>query len=323
MKKGCAASAGCSGIIVVLLIAILIIDFISNLNFSFDDFEETKSDYTFKIDTLGNQPIIISDFKWKFISSSFSRRNYKLSFQLLENEVKDALSYLDEIAKLSESELNVDSRYRSDKVYYSKLIWHEIYKRIYWQAYDKLDMILNGFDEVFRNDNMDDRDKIYFMISFVQNIKYQRPGGELDLLPPLGTLATKYGDCDTKALLLYIILEKAGVDCVMFWSFQYKHAMLGIAINARGNYKSLKGKDYYFVETTYPGWNIGDIDPEMNNLSLWYVDDLDSDKMKINYKNNVNDDKKPNRIIRKRSDDSTEFDDNELGKKDKASPSRN
>ena len=284
MKKGCASSIGCSGIIVIILFAIVIIDFISDLNFSFDAFEETKSNYTFKVDTLGNQPIIISDFKWKFASSSLGRRNYKLSFQLLETEVQKALAYMDHIANLNARDLNIDPRYKSDKVYFSKLMWHEIYRRIYWQAYDKFDMILKGFEEIFRIEKMNDRDKIYFIISFVQNIKYQRPGGELDLLPPLGTLATKFGDCDTKALLLYIILEKAGVDCVMFWSFQYKHAMLGVAINARGNYKSQRGKNYYFVETTYPGWNIGDIDPEMNDLSMWYIDDLDSDKMKVVYK---------------------------------------
>ena len=323
MKKGCASSIGCSGIIVIILFAFIIIDFISDINISFDGFEETNSDYTFKVDTLGNQPIIISDFNWKFTSSSFSRRNYKLSFQLLEKEVKNALAYLDELTKLSARDLNIDQRYRHDKVLYSKLMWHEIYRRIYWQAYDKFDMILKGFDEVFSIEKMNDRDKIYFIISFVQNIKYQRPGGELDLLPPLGALATKYGDCDTKALLLYIILEKAGVDCVMFWSFQYKHAMLGIAINARGNFKSLGGKDYYFVETTYPGWNIGDIDPEMGNLSLWYVDDLDSDKMKIDYKYKVLDDKNTNNAFRKRDDNLKNTEDKDSGKRDKPSPSRN
>jgi hypothetical protein len=320
MKKGCASSIGCSGIIVVILFAIIIIDFISDISISFDGFEETKSDYTFKVDTLGNQSIIISDFSWKFTSSSFSRKNYKLSFHLLENEVKKALAYIDEVAKLSAHDLNVDARYRTDKLHYSKLIWHQIYKRIYWQAYDKFDMIIKGFDEVFKIEKMNARDKIYFIISFVQNIKYQRPGGKLDLLPPLGTLATKYGDCDTKALLLYIILEKVGVDSVMFWSYQYKHAMLGIAINARGNFKSQRGKNFYFVETTYPGWGIGDIDPEMNDLSMWYIDDLDSDKMNINYKYDINDDDNV-KVNLKRRYNIEKNDDRDSGKKDKAYPS--
>lgn len=319
MKKGCATSIGCSGIIVIVLFAILIINFISGINFSFDGFEETSREYSFEVDTLENQPIIKSDFKWKFTSSSLGRKNYKLSFHLLEYEVKKALAYMDEIANLSSRELNINPRYKSDKVYFAKLMWHEIYKRIYWQSYYKFDSILKGFDEVFRIEKMNDRDKVYFIISFIQNIEYKRPGGELDLLPPLGTLATRYGDCDTKALLLYIILEKAGIDCVMFWSFQYKHAMLGVAINARGNYKTQSGKNYYFVETTYPDWQIGDIDPEMDDLNMWYVDDLDSDQMKIDFKYDLKNELNSNTQLERK--ETRKKDVKDSGKRDKPSPS--
>ena len=319
MKKGCFAGIGCSGVIVIILFAFIIIDFVSDLNISFDGFTESTSDYSFKVDTIGNQSIIQSDFKWKFTSSSLGRKNYKLSFHLLEREVKTALAYMDEVASLSARELNIDPGYKRDQVYYTKLIWHEIYKRIYWQAYDKFDNILNGFDEIFSKEKMNNRDKVYFIISFVQNIEYKRPGGELDILPPLGTLATRFGDCDTKALLLYIILEKAGVDCVMYWSFQYKHAMLGVALNSSGNYKKHNGKKYYFVETTYPGWDIGDIDPEMDDLSFWYVDDLDSDRMKIDYKYSNEDEL--NKDTFEFNDGSKRNQNEDSGKRDKASPS--
>ena len=151
MKKGCAISSGCGGLVILLVVAFIIINFISNLKFSFDGFNETSSDYTFEVDTVGNQPVIVADYKWKFTSTSLGRRNYNLTFKLLELEVKKALAYLDNVAKLSASELNVSSKYKSDKITYAKLTWHEIYKRVYWQAYDKFDMILKGFDEVFSN----------------------------------------------------------------------------------------------------------------------------------------------------------------------------
>lgn len=319
MKKGCFAGIGCSGVIVIILFAFIIIDFISDLSISFDTFTESTSNYSFETDTVGNQPVIKSDFKWKFTSSSLGRKNYKISFHLLEHEVKAALAYMDEVANLSTSELNINPAYKRDQVYYTKLIWHEIYKRIYWQAFDKFDDILKGFDEIFSKENMNNRDKVYFIISFIQNIEYKRPGGELDILPPLGTLATRFGDCDTKALLLYIILERTGVDCVMYWSFQYKHAMLGVALNSSGNYKKYNGKKYYFVETTYPGWSIGDIDPEMDDLSFWYVDDLDSDRMSINYKYNIDDE--PQKDIFEMDDGSKRNQNEDSGKRDKASPS--
>ena len=117
------------------------------------------------------------------------------------------------------------------------------------------------------------------------------------------------------------ILEKAGVDCVMFWSFQYKHAMLGVNINSRGNYKLHNGRNYYFVETTYPGWEIGDIDPEMDDLSMWYVDDLDSDIMKIDFKYNIIDDEKTNDVNRNKRKNLENNDGKDSGKRDRPSPS--
>ena len=92
----------------------------------------------------------------------------------------------------------------------------------------------------------------------------------------LGTIAYKYGDCDSKAMLLYVILEKMNVDCAMLWSHNYKHAMLGIKVNGRGNFLTANGKKYYFLETTYPNWEVGEIPPEFNNIKFWYISEIDA-----------------------------------------------
>lgn len=278
MKKGCAVgfSIGCFGIIAIIFFALILFDLLSDI--SFDAFEESSSDYEFGEDSLSHERIIISDYKWKFTSASLGRKNYSIKFNLLEKDVKDALKFMDDLSYLSANRLGVDTELEYENpILYTKLIWHEVYIRLYNQAYPKFDKILKGFNEIFSKEKLNDRDKVYFIITFVQNIEYKRPGGKLDLLPPIPTLASKYGDCDTKALLLYVLLERIGVDCVMFWSYQYKHAMLGVAGTGRGNFKLHKGKNYYFIETTYPGWTIGDISPDMDDLNYWYVDDLDSD----------------------------------------------
>jgi hypothetical protein len=138
-----------------------------------------------------------------------------------------------------------------------------------------MNSILKAFNKIFIGENFDDRDKIYFVITFVQNITYDRPGGVLDLFPPLGTIAYRFGDCDSKTILLYVILEKMSVDCAMLWSHNYKHAMLGIRVNGRGNFLIANGKKYYFLETTYPNWDVGIIPPEFNNTKFWFISEID------------------------------------------------
>lgn len=55
----------------------------------------------------------------------------------------------------------------------------------------------------------------------------------------------------------------------------YKHAMLGIYVSARGEYKMISGKKYYFLETTYPGWSIGELPPDFRNKRYWYISEID------------------------------------------------
>jgi len=71
-------------------------------------------------------------------------------------------------------------------------------------------------------------------------------------------------------------LERMGIDCAMMWSYKYKHAMLGINVSARGDYKKINGKKYYFLETTYPGWAIGVLPPEFSNKRYWIINEIDS-----------------------------------------------
>ncbi|MBK7227605.1 MAG: hypothetical protein IPH97_01730 [Ignavibacteriales bacterium] len=57
----------------------------------------------------------------------------------------------------------------------------------------------------------------------------------------------------------------------------------------------------------------------MDDLSMWYVDDLDSDKMKIDFKYEFKEEKKMNRTTEQKENKRNEGKDS--GKRDKPSPS--
>ncbi|NNG27211.1 MAG: hypothetical protein HKM87_06765, partial [Ignavibacteriaceae bacterium] len=176
-------------------------------------------------------------------------------------------------------ELGVDFGTRSpDPVLEARIVWAEVYRRVYNKSIPKMKSIFKGFNKIFEEENLGSKDRVIFVVTFIQNIPYDRPGGVLDLFPPIGTLAYRFGDCDSKALLLYVILEKMNVDCAMLWSYKYKHAMLGVSVSGGGQFKSIKGKKYYFLETTYPGWQIGDLPPEFKNKRFWFIHEIDSNE---------------------------------------------
>jgi len=274
-RSGCLKGmfGGCFSMFILFVLIVSVLSSIEFPEFDFSNVE--KVNYTIEMDSLTTERIINASFSWKFVGNNLIKKKYNLTFRLLENEVRKAISLIDRIGGMTFEELGLDPRYDyRDPEIQAQYVWVAV-----------------GFNEVFRNENMSGKDKVLFVISFVQNIKYDRPGGTLDLLSPtldllspLTTLAKQFGDCDTKAILLYVLLERMGIDCAMMWSQKYKHAMLGVRISTRGNYKIFNGKKYYFLETTYPGWAIGDLPVDFKNKRFWFVNEVDS-KTNLNINN--------------------------------------
>lgn len=296
MKSGCIKKSflGCSTIFLFFFVIIILLLISAELpEIDFTSPETEKREYVIEFDSLTNEKVINSSFSWKLVDNRLKIKEFDISFRLLEKDVKEAMNYNEKLAAMSYRELGLERQY-SDPVTEARIVWAEIYRRVYNNSSPQLKSVLEGFNKIFLEENFDARDKVYFAITFVQNVKYGRPGGTLDLFPPLGTIAYRFGDCDSKAILLYVILERMGIDCAMLWSYNYKHAMLGIKVNSRGNFLTAKGKKYYFLETTYPNWDVGEIPPEFNNVKFWFISEID-----VGYqKDNGSDDTETRRNIR-------------------------
>ena len=280
---------GCLSFISFFFLILVLLSSLNLPDFDFDFGTTKTADYGIDMDSLTTQRTINVSYSWKFVSTSLGRKKYHLTFKLLASEVEKAYELINRIGRMSYRELGLDDRihYRNSEVE-AQYVWGRIYRIVYEKSLPQLKTISEGFNKVFRSEHLNSKDKVLFLISFVQNIKYKRPGGELDLLAPLETLAKQFGDCDTKTILLYSLLERLGIDCAMMWSEKYKHAMLGIHVAARGEFKTANGKKYYFLETTYPGWHIGELPPEADNVRFWIIDEIDAIEKSSENKNLLN-----------------------------------
>lgn len=284
MKSGCLKKSffGCSAIFLFFFVIIILLLISAELpEIDFTSPETLKREYNIEIDSLTNESVIKSSFSWQFVDNTLKIRKYEISLKLLESDVKKAMDFIEKLSAMSYKDLGLERRF-TDPLTESKVVWSEVYRRIYNYSSPQMKPVLAGFNSIFTKEKFEMRDRVYFVITLVQNIKYERPGGALDLFPPLGTMAYRFGDCDSKALLLYVILERMGVDCAMLWSYNYKHAMLGIKVNARGEYLTANGKNYYFLETTYPQWDVGEIPPEFGNIKFWFISEIDAGYQKDN-----------------------------------------
>lgn len=270
----------------IFLFIILNFGFLRNYLFHpfFDDISSTiEYEPQKKYSDSDNNTIIERSYQWKFVDRQMVTRKCKLSLSLLQKDVYDALYHIEEVGNMSVTELGVDQKIeKRNSDAFQWQLWNSVFSKIYFYAYQRFDYIVEHFRDVFRQEKLSKQNQLLFILTFIQNIRYERPGGAFDLLPPMVTLDKQLGDCDTKTILLYVILEKMGIDCVMMWSYKYRHAMLGIAAGKTGDYKQYKGKRYYFFETTYPNWEVGELPPKTRKKTFWHVMDLDENNTRYN-----------------------------------------
>ena len=122
-----------------------------------------------------------------------------------------------------------------------------------------LDQITAQIRDNGQANNYTELDDVMNVLTFVQSIKYEADTGSDYTRYPLETLVDEKGDCKDKAILGAAMLHEMGYDVVLL---EYAdHMALGVkgAGDMQGKYYESGGSRYYYVETTSPNWNIGDI----------------------------------------------------------------
>ncbi len=93
----------------------------------------------------------------------------------------------------------------------------------------------------------------------------------LGIYSPYEFLHTEMGDCDTRAVLIFAVLEEFGFDPAIIVSDEYAHAMIALNIPTAGDFLLHQGKKFYFWETTAKGWLAGMLPPSYKNKSYWKI----------------------------------------------------
>jgi len=173
----------------------------------------------------------------------------------------------------------------------------------YMQQHDqsKLNYLYEMFDSIRQSNTLDEKRFAEVIVSCIQDIpytlildnacdyrlynsafisKYLQQGGQcvpnitFGILSPVEFAATLDGDCDTRALLLYVLLDKFGYDVIFLSSQQYQHALIGINLPYSGVSKIIDGKRYVLWETTSIGIKPGFLPAEISNVKHWEVTQL-------------------------------------------------
>ncbi len=175
---------------------------------------------------------------------------------------------------------NVDYSYEN--------FWGTVYSQLVKDSKVSIDFLVDSLREISVSESLSQRELAELVVTFVQDIPYSYIRAEdcsnannngkpcigniaLGILSPYEFIHSLYGDCDTRAVLIFAMLDEMGFDPMIVVSNEYAHAMLALNLPATGDYLKFEGKNYYFWETTGKGWPLGMLPPNSNNINYWKI----------------------------------------------------
>jgi len=137
-----------------------------------------------------------------------------------------------------------------------------------------LDNLVTEFEDFAAQQGTDtDMAVIEHMISFVQHLEYttDKVGTGYNEYPkyPIETLVDKDGDCEDTCILLASLLEQFDYGTTLLVFPNHQHMAVGVLGEAGldGTAYVHDGQHYYYVETTSPGWGLGDAPSDLQNAT--------------------------------------------------------
>ena len=247
--------------------------------------------------------IVISTFNFIYNLTSKTVPSKKME---VITEVEELSSHFhnweDNNSRSYSGSVNVDEAHarmsRLNKKYINAVTWNKFYEEIY--KYDKLKLssIYELFDQIYKTRVLTRQEFADVIVTFTQNIPYSllttescasayvnnKSAREMindgivcigdvygGIFTPTEFISNFSGDCDTRTIFLYTILNRYNYDTVILNSDFYAHSIIGVNIPWRGKYKNHLGKRYYTWETTSINWRLGDISSSTSNMDMWYV----------------------------------------------------
>ncbi|MCR4948281.1 MAG: hypothetical protein K6A15_03910 [Treponema sp.] len=175
---------------------------------------------------------------------------------------KDIKTSLDKV-DIEAAKFTVDLEYSVLTLYSNHKMWKEAWQRYYRMIYrdnagrmqQAAADIYNALYPELKKSAPQDADIKYAqkLLSWVQGFDYERAHNknESDFTSIPAAISGKGSDCDSRSMLISILLNYAGLDTAILISSEYSHAVVVTDIPAPGQTFTMEnGREYLFGETT-------------------------------------------------------------------------
>lgn len=236
----------------------------------------------YMLSILDNVYLCREDFRRAGPVTTFAFPQTKPSPVTLNIGGKTISSTVDEDA-IERSKFVLEREYAVLRIYANQKNWKEAWQRYYRQLFRES---FSAFDTVSTdiykallpsaqkaNFSHPEIEILQMLLDWVQDMQYERDHKNQDFTVPVAAIQGYGCDCDSRSMLMCIILEHLGIKTELFISREYSHAVFGAAVNVQGAAINIDNMDYVLGETTAKV-NFGLIAQEQSDTKKWIEVDL-------------------------------------------------
>jgi len=125
--------------------------------------------------------------------------------------------------------------------------WNRYYRMIYRDAWKRIERAAFVMESCLPETA---EEKTASILSWTQEFTYERDRDGADFMNIPQAFMTRTGDCDSRALLMVLLLKQMGVDAILLVSPEFSHALAAVDCPGTGARFSYEGKDYLIADTT-------------------------------------------------------------------------
>lgn len=145
--------------------------------------------------------------------------------------------------------------------------WERYYRMIYRDGWKRLEKAAFLMESCLGESP---EKKLAELLAWTQTFSYERNHEGADFINLPEAFLSRTGDCDSRALLLIVLLKQMGIDAILLISPEFSHALAAVDCPGEGARFSHEGKEYLIAETT-ANVSPGMIDRDMADPDKWFA----------------------------------------------------
>lgn len=171
------------------------------------------------------------------------------------------------------SEYLIEREYKVLQMYMNSPLWKEAWQRYYRMIFKdsckRLQKVSFDIYGTLAPECKDETDFAQKLLSWTQGFKYEREKTASDFASLPSIISGGGSDCDSRSMLIAVILQSMNIDSIIFVSSEFHHAVAGLVSTHPGFGFTVEGKTYLPGETTVSGLTWGIIDKNQSDFSKW------------------------------------------------------